>query len=144
MTISGVEIETDCVEVVSCVVASKSGATTSSWWLSTFGFEEAESEDTGASVGHSDPLGEGTARLGQWPLWEGRQSMHGIPDLTHEQALHRPLPLHRQHTGIFVAQRQQCGKFCNHCMSSPETYLTQTYSVKVVIIELLSWLLCQS
>ena len=130
MAISGVENVTDCIEVASCILASKSGATTSSWWLSTFAFEEAVSvytKDTGASIGRSGPLGEGTARLKQWPLREGRQSTHGILDLTHEQALHHPLPLHRQHTGIFMAQRQQRGKFCSHSTSST----VQSFSLPV-------------
>ena len=34
------------------------------------------------------------------PLRDGRQSTHGLPDLTQEQALQRPLPLHRQHAGM--------------------------------------------
>ena len=36
----------------------------------------------------------------QWPLHAGRQLTHCLPDLTQEHALQRPLPLHRQHTGI--------------------------------------------
>ena len=77
------------------------------------------SEDIGASVGRSGPLGDCLTRLEQWPLREGRQSTHGIPDLTHEQALHRPLPLHRQHTGIFTAlEQQRRGKSCRPFTSS--------------------------
>ena len=37
----------------------------------------------------------------QWPFRAGRQLTHCLPDLTQEHALQRPLPLHRQHTGMF-------------------------------------------
>ena len=39
----------------------------------------------------------------QWPFLEGRQSTHGLPDFTQEQALQRPLPLHRQHAGMVAS-----------------------------------------
>ena len=36
----------------------------------------------------------------QWPFRNGRQFTQGLPDLTQEHEIHRPLPLHRQHTGM--------------------------------------------
>ena len=36
----------------------------------------------------------------QWPFHNGRQFTQGLPDLTQEHEIHRPLPLHRQHTGM--------------------------------------------
>ena len=41
--------------------------------------------------------------LQQCPLRDGRQSTHGLPDLTQVQDLQHPLPLHWQHTGVSVA-----------------------------------------
>jgi len=38
------------------------------------------------------------------PRRPGRQSVHNRPDFEHEQLLHRPLPLHRQHEGIVMIQ----------------------------------------
>ena len=35
----------------------------------------------------------------QWPF-RRRQFTQGLPDLTQEHEIHRPLPLHRQHTGM--------------------------------------------
>ena len=44
----------------------------------------------------------------QWPILEGKQSTHGLPDLTQEQALQCPLPLQRQHTGLLASPVITC------------------------------------
>ena len=41
-------------------------------------------------------------RFRHLPFRKGRQSTHNEPDLAHEQFAQRPLPLHRQHTGMVL------------------------------------------
>ena len=66
MDVCEVEIATDCVEVASYIVATKSGTAISIWLLSAFEFKEAVSlctEDVVGTVKHLGPMGEGPARL---------------------------------------------------------------------------------
>ena len=75
-------------------VGAAAGVESASWRRSS----SDVGAETGVDVGAETGVGEGA--LEQRPLRDGRQSVHDLPALTQEQDTQRPLPLHRQHTGI--------------------------------------------
>ena len=106
-------------------VGAAAGVESASWRRSS----SDVGAETGVDVGAETGVGEGA--LEQRPLRDGRQSVHDLPALTQEQDTQRPLPLHRQHTGIELPHTHKPTHGIKLVSVSQNTP-TRNYSMRVV------------